>query len=358
MNIPLVDLTHDHRAMRNEIDAAIAAVIDSNQFIGGPVLAAFETELATLCGGGHAIGVSSGTDALLVALMGLGVGRGDEVVTTPFSFFATAGVIARVCATPVFADIEADTFNLDPDLAEAACTDQTRAVVPVHLFGRPATLPTVGADVAIVEDAAQAIGAVPVAGAAAALSFFPTKNLGAFGDGGAVITNDDVLAERLRLLRNHGGQPKYHHAVIGGNFRLDAIQAAILAVKLPYLEAWTRSRRANADRYRELFSGAGVPAEVRLPEDAPGHIYNQFVIRAPRRDALREFLSTAGVGTEIYYPVPFHLQGCFADLGYKRGAFPVAERACEEVLALPIFPSLGFEHQTYIVERIARFYRG
>jgi dTDP-4-amino-4,6-dideoxygalactose transaminase len=355
--VPFVDLAPENRALRADLDRAMAAVIDASHFIGGPEIAPFERDLAAVCGGAHAIGVSSGTDALLVSLMALGVGPGDEVVTTPFSFFATAGVIARLGARPVFADIEERSFHLDPAAAAAACTARTRAVIPVHLYGRPAALPAVGDGVAILEDAAQSVGAAPVRGRAAALSFFPTKNLGCFGDGGAVVTRDADFAERVRILKNHGSKPKYFHALIGGNFRLDTLQAAILAVKLPHLPAWTAARRRNADRYRALFAATGVPDGVILPEDAPDHIYNQFVIRAPRRDALRKHLAEAGVGTEIYYPRPFHLQECFADLGYRAGAFPRAERACEEVLALPIYPSLDEAQQAYVVEQVVGFYR-
>ena len=355
MKIPLVDLAAAHAPLRPEIDAAIARVIDSGHFIGGPEVEGFERELAPVCGAAHAVAVSSGTDALLVSLMALEVGPGDEVVTTPLSFFATAGAIARLGARPVFADIEPDSFNLDPAAAVAACTVRTRAIVPVHLFGRPATLPAT--EVPIVEDAAQSIGAAPVAGAAACLSFFPTKNLGALGDGGAVVTADAAFAERVRLLRNHGARPKYHHALVGGNFRLDALQAAVLRVKLPRLEAWTAARRRNAARYRDLFAAAGVDA-VRVPADAPGHIYNQFVVRVPRRDELRAHLTRAGIGTEVYYPVPFHLQPCFAELGYGAGAFPHAEAACREALALPVYPAMTSSQQAQVVAAIARFYRG
>jgi dTDP-4-amino-4,6-dideoxygalactose transaminase len=288
--------------------------------------------------------------------MALGIGHGDEVVTTTYSFFATAGVTARLGARPVLCDIEPESFNLDPRAAAAACGPRTRAVMPVHLYGRPAARLEV--PVPVVEDAAQSIGASPLVGVMSCLSFFPSKNLGAFGDAGAVIAADAALAERLRLLRAHGAKPKYHHAMVGGNFRLDALQAAILRVKLPRLAGWTAARRANADRYRRLFAAANLPDELRLPADAPGHIYNQFVIRTPRRDALRAHLTRAGVGTEIYYPVPFHLQACFAGLGYREGQFPVAEAAARETLALPIYPELTEEQQAYVVAQIAHFYAG
>jgi len=355
MKIPLVDLTADHAALRADLDAAIAAVIDSGRFIGGPQVSGLEAEVAAVCQTGHCVGVSSGTDALLIMLMALDIGPGDEVVTTPFSFFATAGVIARLGATPVFADIEPDSFNLDPTAAASACSDRTRAVMPVHLYGRRARHPDVG-DIAVIEDAAQAIGTGAVRGLAAGLSFFPTKNLGAFGDAGAVLSDDEAFAERVRLLRNHGAKPKYYHALVGGNFRLDAIQAAILRVKLGQLEAWTAARRRNAERYRALFAAANVPAELVVPSDSPEHIYNQFVVRAPRRDQLRAHLREADIATEIYYPRPFHLQECFAHLGYGQGAFPHAEAAANEVLALPVYPALSEDQQAYVVDTIAAFY--
>jgi dTDP-4-amino-4,6-dideoxygalactose transaminase len=289
--------------------------------------------------------------------MALGIGPGDEVVTTAFSFFATAGVISRLGARPVFADIEPDSFNLDPRAAVSAFTTKTKALIPVHLFGRPATLPKV--TVPIVEDAAQSIGASRVTGLASCLSFFPSKNLGAFGDAGAVISNDERFMDRVRLLRAHGSRPKYVHHAVGGNFRIDALQAAILRVKLPHLREWTRQRRRNADRYRQLFAAdPRIPAELALPADSPDHIYNQFVIRAPRRDGLREFLGGQRISTEVYYPMPFHLQPCFRDLGCKEGAFPHAERACREVLAIPIYPELTEAQQAWVVDRIGAFYAG
>lgn len=357
MKVPLLDVRAHNEPLRDELFAAMRRVADSGQFILGPEVDAFERELAAAVGARHAIGVSSGTDALLVALMALGVGPGDEVVTTPFSFFATAGVVARLRARPVFADIEPTSFNLDPRAAETACGPRTRAVIPVHLFGRPATLPCV--DAPIVEDAAQSIGAAPLRALAGCLSFFPSKNLGAFGDAGAVYADDDAFAARVRLLRTHGAQPKYYHHAIGGNFRIDALQAAVLRVKLSRLAGWTAARRANAERYRQLAAATPRwPAEVVLPADSPEHIYNQFVVRAPRRDALREHLAKAGIGTEVYYPVPFHLQPCFAELGYREGAFPEAERAAREALALPIYPELTEAQQAWVVEQIATFYHG
>jgi len=355
VNVPLFDMAAELLPVRADIERAIARVLDSGTFIGGPEVAAFERELAAATGARHAVGVSSGTDALLAAFLALGVGPGDEVVTTPLTFFATAGSAARLGARVVFADVDEGSLTLDPRLAAAACGPRTRAVVPVHLFGRPAALPEVPCPV--VEDAAQAIGAGPPAGAAATLSFFPTKNLGALGDAGAILTDDAALADRLALLRSHGARPKYEHHAIGGNFRLDAIQAAVLRAKLPRLAELTAARRAHAAAYRELLAAAPVPPELRLPAPHPAHVYHQFVIRAPRRDALRAHLAEAGVGTEVYYPVPLHLQPCFEALGYRPGSLPASERACAEVLALPIHPALTPSARAYVVEQIAAFYR-
>jgi dTDP-4-amino-4,6-dideoxygalactose transaminase len=357
VRVPLLDLAAQHAPLRDELLAALTRVVDAGAFILGAEVSEFEKQLAAALAARRVIGLSSGTDALLVALMALDVGPGHEVVTTPFSFYATAGCIARLGARPVFADIEADSFNLDPAAAAAACGPRTRAVIPVHLFGRPASIPAVS--VPVIEDAAQSIAAAPLRGLASCLSFFPSKNLGAFGDGGALVTDDEAFADRVTLLRGHGAKPKYVHHLVGGNFRLDALQAAVLRVKLPHLARWTAARRANADRYRSLFADtAGLPAELRLPGDVPEHIYNQFVIRAPRRDALRDHLASAGVATEVYYPLPFHQQPCFRDLGYKDGAFPNAERAAQEALALPIFPELTLDQQAHVVAQIATFYRG
>ena len=353
-SVPLLDLGAQNRPLRAEIMEAIARVVDGGKFILGPEVERFEAAVGAAIGAKHVIGVSSGTDALLVALMALDVGRDHTVITTPFSFFATAGAISRLGARPVFVDIDPATFNLDPVAAAAAVDRTTKAIIPVHLFGRAADKPDT--TVPVLEDAAQSIGASKLTGLAGCLSFFPSKNLGAFGDGGAVYTNDAQFADRVSLLRTHGGRPKYYHQVIGGNFRLDALQAAVLMVKLPHLAGWTAARRANADRYRALFAASKVPAELILPSDAPGHIYNQFTVRAPRRDALRAHLTSAGIGTEIYYPVPFHVQPCFADLGYKPGAFPHSERAAAEALALPIYPELTEAQQAYVVGKIAEFY--
>ncbi|MCA1581409.1 MAG: DegT/DnrJ/EryC1/StrS family aminotransferase [Acidobacteria bacterium] len=366
LKVPLLDLKGQYAPIRQEIRDAMDRVCDSQYFIMGPEVAALETELARFCETRAAIGVSSGTDALLVALMALGVGPGDEVLTTPFSFFATAGVVARLGARAVFADIQPDTFNLDPEEVGSRVTSRTKAVLPVHLFGRCADTAAVARaapGIPLIEDAAQAIGSrdgdgrsAGSVGAMGCFSFFPSKNLGAFGDGGMVVTNDDALAETLRILRVHGGKPKYYHHLVGGNFRLDALQAAILRVKLKYLPGWTEARRRNADRYRSLFASLGCEEWVRLPEDVPGHIYNQFVIQVVERDRVRQHLKDGGIETEIYYPVPLHLQTCFQNLGYREGDFPHAEAAARESLALPIYPELTEDQQTHVVTRLREFF--
>ncbi len=354
--VSMRDLAAEHASLRPQLDAALRRVLDSGQFIGGPEVEAFERELAAALGCAHAIGVSSGTDALLVTLMALGVGPGDEVVTTPFSFFATAGAIARLGARPVFADVDPTTLNLDAAAATAAVTGRTRAILPVNLYGALAELPD--APVPIVEDAAQSIGASPPRAAAATLSFFPSKNLGALGDAGAVLTSDAALADRIALLRSHGARPKYHNLAVGGNFRLDALQAAFLRVKLPHLAAWTASRRDTAARYRDLFAAAPDLADhLALLRDSPAHVYHHFVIRARDRDGLRRHLAGAGIATEVYYPSPLHLQPCFAELGYQLGALPSAEAAAADALAIPIDPSITAADQEYVVDRIAAYYR-
>lgn len=369
MHVPLLDLRAQYATIRSEIRDAIDRVCESQRFILGPEVQALEEEVAAFCGVRFAVGVSSGTDALLAALMALDIGPGDEVITTPYSFFATAGVIARVGACPVFVDIDPQTFNLDSHALEARVTSRTKAIMPVHLFGRCAEMGPILAvaeqhGLAVIEDAAQAIGARTLAGRQAGsigrmgcFSFFPSKNLGAFGDGGMIVTNDEPLAEKLRILRVHGSKPQYHYQMMGGNFRLDAIQAAVLRVKLPYLPAWTTARRQNAQRYRELFAERQWRTQVSLPEDTPGHIYNQFVARCPDRDRLRGFLGEHGVQTEVYYPIPLHRQPCFASLGYEQGTFPQAEAAATETLALPIYPELTAVQQRYVVEQIAVFYQ-
>jgi dTDP-4-amino-4,6-dideoxygalactose transaminase len=353
VEVPFHDVVGELAPVRADVDRAIARVLDSGVFVGGPEVAGFERQLTSFVGAKHAIGTSSGTDALHVVFLALQIGPGDEVVTTPFTFFATAGSAARLGARIVFADIDDESLTLDPRAAETACGPRTRAVVPVNLFGALAALPA--ASCPIVEDAAQSIGAGPPRGIAQTLSFFPTKNLGAIGDAGAVVTDDPGLAERIALLRNHGGRPKYHHDAIGGNFRLDSIQAAILAAKLPHLSSWLERRRAIADDYRARFAASIVPAELRVP--AARDVYHQFVIRTPRRDELRARLREAGIGTEVYYPEPLHLQPCFAALGYRAGSMPRAEAACRDVLALPFYPTLSPDARGYVVDQIARVFR-
>lgn len=368
-NVPLLDLDAQNHPLLAEFRAAFDRVVTSSHFILGPEVDAFEKECAKYIGAKHAIGVSSGTDALLLCMMGLGIGPGDEVITSPFSFFATAGCIARVGATPVFVDIDPVTYNLDPKLVEAAVTPKTKAIMPVHLFGQSANmgalceLPSTRR-IPIVEDAAQAIGAksrvgnVGTIGNFGCFSFFPSKNLGAFGDAGLVTTNDDAMAEKLRVLRAHGSKPKYFHSMIGGNFRIDALQAAILRVKLPHLDEWTKGREKNAALYTELFTKAGLASEtLGLPKKVePRHVYNQYVIRTKRRDDLRKHLTAAGIGTEIYYPKCLHLQECFTHLGYKEGSLPQAESAAQEVLALPIYAELGEERIKRVVDEVTRFF--
>ena len=367
LEVPLLDLSAQWRPLRDEALAAITRVCDSQRFILGVEVDSLERELAAMLGARHAVGVSSGTDALLCALMALDIGPGDEVITSTYSFFATAGSIVRLGATPVLVDIDPATFNLDVSAVAAAVTPRTKAIMPVHLFGQCADMGPVidtaaRAGVPIVEDAAQAIGSTyrgrqaGTIGALACFSFFPSKNLGAFGDAGLVTAADDGLDDRVRLLRNHGAERQYFHRMVGGNFRLDALQAAVLRVKAPHLEAWTAGRRRNAVRYRALFEAAGLLDRVTLPAESPDglHIYNQFVVRMPQRDRVKAQLAGAGIGSAIYYPVPFHLQECFADLGYREGAFPHAEAAARETLALPIYPELSEAQQAHVVETIRR----
>jgi dTDP-4-amino-4,6-dideoxygalactose transaminase len=350
MHVPFLDLRTQYSLIHDEIRSAIDRVLDSQHFILGPEVSALEREIARYCNCTDAIGVSSGTDALLASLMAIDVKPGDEVITTPYSFFATAGVIARLGATPVFVDIDRRTYNIDPAGIEARISPRTRAVIPVHLFGQMADMPAIN-DIArrhhlvVIEDAAQAIGAeshgmrAGSAGDLACFSFYPTKNLGGFGDGGMITTNDPVLAERLRRLRSHGFKAKYDSEVLGGNFRLDEIQAAVLRVKLKYLDGWTEARRKNASLYRQYAMKA---ASVELPYEIPDsrHVFNQFVIRTGRRDELIVLLRERRIGCEVYYPVPFHLQTCFRPLGYRQGDFPVSEETARQSLALPIYPEL------------------
>lgn len=371
MHVPLLDLKAQYAAIRDELDAAVREVVESQAFILGPQVRACEEDLARYCGTPHAVGVSSGTDALLISLMAEGLGPGDEVITTPYTFFATAGSIARTGARPVFADIDPVTYNLDPALAAERVTSRTRAIMPVHLYGQMAEMDPLlelaeRRGLVVIEDAAQAIGAEDRGRRAGSLghygcfSFFPSKNLGGFGDGGLVVTRDAERARRLAVLRVHGSEPKYYHALIGGNFRLDTLQAAVVAVKLRHLDDWTQRRQANARRYERLL--AGTPpvrsGAIRLPAVTHSrHIFNQYVIRAERRDALQAFLRERSVGTEIYYPVPLHRQACFQYLGYQAGAFPASEQAAAETLALPIFPELSDAQASYVVEQIIAFYR-
>ena len=369
--VPLLDLKPQFAEIRDEVMAAVERVFESQHFILGPEGAALEREVAAYVGAEQAVGCASGSDALLLAFMALDVKAGDEIVTTPYTFFATAGSIARLGAKPVFVDIDPATYNIDASQIEPRITWRTKAICPVHLYGQAADMPGVreAADlhgVPIVEDAAQAIGAeldgrrAGVLGHMACFSFYPTKNLGGAGDGGMVTTDDVELAEKLRMLRDHGMRPKYHYRLIGMNSRLDELQAAVLRVKLARLEAWHARRGEAADRYRKLFAGAGLLERVSLPETAPGrrHVYNQFVVRVGdgHRDALRDHLREQGVGTEVYYPVPLHLQDCFRSLGHKEGDFPESERAARETLALPIYPDLTEAMQQAVVERIARYF--
>ena len=380
-SVPLVDLGAQLATIRAEVDAALARVLNSNRFILGPEVEAFEAEIASYLGIRHAIGVSSGTDALLVALMALDIGPGDEVITTPFSFFATAGCIARLGARPVFVDIEPTSFLLDVTRLEEAVTNNSRAILPVHLYGECAEMTTVN-EVAtrhgleVIEDAAQALGArygeqsAGQLGHLGCFSFFPTKNLGAFGDGGLVTTEDTASADRIRTLRSHGFAPKYHSKLLGGNFRLDALQAAVLRVKLPYLERWNAARRARATTYNNLLgdcdlireSAGEIPSSAGVipPREEVGrrHIYHQYVIRtmAADRDRLRHWLADRRIATEIYYPSPLHLQECFQQLGYQRGDFPEAERAAAETLALPLYAELTEEMQQQVVDAIRDYY--
>ena len=369
VSVPLLDLQAQYRPIRDAILQAIVRVCDSQRFILGPENAALEAELAGRVETAHAIAVSSGTDALLVAMMALGIGPGTEVITPTYSFFATAGCASRLGATPVFVDIDPVTFNVVPQAIERAITPRTRAIVPVHLFGLAADIDPIvrtaaRAGVPIIEDAAQAIGAryhgrqVGTFGAVTCYSFFPSKNLGAFGEGGLVTTNDAALAREIRLLRSHGAEPKYFHHRIGGNFRMDEVQAAVLRVKAPHLDVWTDARRRNADRYRDLFNEFDLTDRIVLPVEPAGcrHIYNQFVIRGPARDALRAHLQARRIGTEIYYPVPFHRQVCFQSVTPPGSSFPVAEQAAETSLALPIFGELTAVQQRHVVASIAEFY--
>jgi dTDP-4-amino-4,6-dideoxygalactose transaminase len=397
MQVPLLDLRAQYRTIRAEIMPVLEEVSESQYFILGPKVRRLEEEVAAYSKCSDAVGVSSGSDALLICLMAEEIGPGDEVITTPYTFFATAGAISRTGATPVFVDIQPGTYNMAPNLIEERITPQTRAIIPVHLYGQCADMDPIleianKKGLVVIEDAAQAIGAEYVSGTASGsrafragsmghygcFSFFPSKNLGGFGDGGMVVTNDPHRAEKLRILRVHGSEPKYYHKFVGGNFRLDAIQAAVLSVKLKYLDQWTAKRQENAGRYNRALNSSvlvekgllGLPRAVWkevFKDNRPAasgsaalnshyHIYNQYVISTSRRDGLRAYLTDRGIGTEIYYPVPLHMQECFASMGYAPGSFPVSEEAAKTTLALPIYPELTAEQQEYVVESICQYW--
>ena len=384
MKVPLLDLKPQYQSLKKELNEAILKVTESQYFILGPEVNKMEQEFSTYLKCEHAFGVSSGTDALLIALMAVDIKPGDEVIVPAYSFFATAGVIARLNAVPVFTDIDPVTFNMNPSDFEKRITSKTKAVIPVHLYGQSCDMDPIievakEHNIKVIEDAAQAIGVqykngkyVGTIGDIGCFSFFPSKNLGGFGDGGLVTTNDNELADKLKILRVHGGHPKYYHKIIGGNFRLDAIQAAVISAKLSHLNGWSEARRKNAQLYNKLFIDAKLAEEpgrisfddknnVLLPKAVYKsqirnyHIYNQYIIRAQKRNELREFLKKNNIGTEIYYPVPFHLQECFNYLGYKKGNFPISESAADTSLALPIFPELTEEQIKYVVDKIGEF---
>jgi dTDP-4-amino-4,6-dideoxygalactose transaminase len=370
MNIPLLDLKAQYQPIRSEILAAIETTCDEQGFILGPRVVALEQAVTTYVGSRSAIGVASGSDALLLSLMALGVKAGDEVITVPFTFFATAGAISRLGAKPVFVDIRSDTFNMDAALLDRAITARTKAIIPVHLFGQCADMEAIGGiarrrGIGVIEDACQAIGAARgqaragVLGDLACFSFFPSKNLGGFGDGGMVTTNDKELADSIAMLRVHGSRVRYMHETVGINSRLDALQAAILSVKLKYLDQWAEGRRRNAARYHQLFADAKLLDRVTLPvvDGSSHHVFNQFTVRVPKRDQLRTHLKEKGVGTEVYYPLPMHLQNCYRELGHQKGSFPISEQAAAEVLSLPIYAELKAEQLVYVVQSVAEFYR-
>ena len=389
MKVPLLDLKPQYHSLKKELDEAILRVAESQYFILGPEVEKMEKEFCDYLGCKHAIGVSSGTDALLLALMAIDIKPGDEVIVPTYSFFATAGVVSRLNATPVLTDIDPVTFNIDPEDVKKKITSKTKAIIPVHLYGQSADMEPImkiakEKNIFVIEDAAQAIGTqykdgkcVGTIGDIGCFSFFPSKNLGGYGDGGLVTTNNDELAYMLRIKRVHGGEQKYYHKVIGGNFRIDALQAAVLRVKLPHLNKWSEKRRVNADYYNELFIKAGLAEgfgrinfdeknSVLLPgivyNGHPGvtnyHIFNQFIVRVLERDELKKFLTENEIGNEIYYPIPFHLQECFANLNYNKGDFPVSEFASETSLAIPIYPELTKEQQEFVVQKIKEFIKG
>jgi len=368
IKVPLLDIPLSYEAVLADVEKNINEVIRSGYFILGPVVEELERQIAAYCGAKYAVGVSSGTDALLISLMAAGIGEGDEVITTPFTFFATAGSISRLGAKPVFVDIEPSTFNINPKHIEKNITNKTRAIIPVHLYGQCADMDPI-LDLAkinnltIIEDAAQAIGSKYKGGGAGSLgdygcfSFFPTKNLGGFGDGGMVTMASEELYEQVKTLRVHGSNNKYYHKVIGGNFRLDAIQAAVVLAKLKFLDQCTEKRRSNAQTYDRLFKEKGATDSLILPQEIiPHHVYNQYIVRVKeKRDELRSFLGGKNIATEIYYPLPLHLQDCFASLGYKKGDFPESEKAADEIIALPIFPELTTDQLEYVAASISHF---
>ena len=378
MKIPLLDLKAQLDTIRDEVKGVVDEVLESTRYIMGPKVTELEEKIAAYCGAKYGVGVSSGTDALLISLMALDLQPGDLVLTTPYSFFATAGVVARLNATPVFVDIDTDTYNIDPQRITQWFTDnpdkadQVKAIIPVHLYGQCADMDRIlkiagNYDIPVIEDAAQAIGSkypskdgvkrAGSMGTTGCFSFFPSKNLGSIGDGGMVTTNDEKLAEKLVKLRNHGSHPKYYHAMIGGNFRLDPIQAAVLLVKLKHLDKWHARRQANAAYYDEHLNIAGVK-QPAIAYQRDYHIYNQYIITVPGdRDKLREYLNANDVGHEVYYPVPFHQQECFQYLGYKTGDFPDSEFAAQHTIALPIYPELSDEMQQYVIDKIQEYYQ-
>jgi len=365
MQVPLLDLKAQYATIKDELTAAISEVCESQAFALGPAVAQFEKNVADYCGCKHAIGVSSGTDALLAALMVMNLEPGDEVITSPFTFFATAGCIVRAGAKPVFVDIDPDSYNIDPAGIEEKITDKTRAIMPVHLFGQLARMEAIGKiaerhNLAVIEDAAQAIGAsrgdvkAGNLGDLGCFSFYPTKNLGGFGDGGLVTTNDDRLADDIRILRDHGQSPRYFYRRIGGNFRLDGIQGAVLDVKLKYLDQWNEKRRQNAALYDNLF--AGSPVVTPKIEAGNVSIYHQYTISVPQRDELQKYLAEDKVGSAVFYPKPLHVQDCFAELGYSEGDMPIAEKVCSEVLSLPVYPELSREQIEFVAATVLKFY--
>jgi len=366
MQVPLLDLKAQYTTIKDEVLATVSGVLESQRCIGGPKVAELEEKVAAISDCKFAVGASSGTDAILNSLMSLGIGAGDEVITTPFTFFATVGCIVRTGAKPVFVDIDPETFNINAKLIESAVTKKSKAIVPVHLFGQMADMDPIMEiankyNLAVIEDAAQSItstykdmkaGSIGTVGC---FSFFPSKNLGCAGDGGMIVTNDEDLHDRLKIMRNHGSNPKYYHKLVGGNFRLDPIQAAVLLVKLPHLEGWSEARRRNAAFYDEKFAGTVVKTSHISPDCVS--IYNQYVIRVPKRDELVAHLKEKGIGCTIYYPCPMHLQECFAHLGYKRGDFPETEKAVSEVLAIPVYPELTDKMKDYVVNTTLTFFR-